>query len=151
MNDAPPRRNTSNAGFSMGLVGGMIVVIVFLILMLIDQGTNKGDVIGFLIQLLVGFFIGQAAAEKQHFRQEDDPAHLEGVAAAGMGAALITFIITWIFIIIRGIVRDALGVFIFTEPISLCFGIFLNGLLMIAIGSWAGKKVDKRYRTDVEY
>lgn len=152
MNDYEKPQRRMNAGFSSGLIGGLIISVVFLIFTLIDENMdNRTDSLVFLIQLAVFFFIGQSAAERQYYAQIEDPEPLEGVIGAGKGAALIVCTITWIFIIIRGIVRDSMGVFIFTDPVGLFFVILINFLIAIAIGTWAGKIVEKRYRLYNEY
>ncbi len=146
-----PRRRT-NAGFSSGLIGGLIIAAIFLFLMLIDKNMdNRTDSLAFLIQLFVFFFIGQSAAERQYHNQIEEPEPLEGVVGAGKGAALIACTITWIVIVIRGVIRDSLGVFIFTDPVGLFIAILANYLLALAIGTWAGKIVEKRYRLYNEY
>ena len=130
-----------HAGFRYGFIGGAIMIVAHLILLLIFQGGSGGDWIAFLLAWIVYFFLGQSAAEAQYEQQKES---LD--APGGIGAALVTSLIVWIYVIIRGIVRDAFGVFILAEPISLFCAITLEVLIAMAIGSWSGGMVDKKYR-----
>ncbi len=135
-----------HAGFRYGFTGGIFMVVVHHILLLIFQGGNRGDWIAFLLGWVVYFFLGQSAAEAQYEQQKESLDATRGIQAAGVGAALVTSIIVWIYMIIRGIVRDAFGVFILAEPISLFCAITVEVLIAMAIGSWSGGMVDKKYR-----
>lgn len=135
-----------HAGFRYGAVGGIIMIGVHLFLLLINQGTNRGDVLAWIIQLAVYFFIARSAAERHHSAQIDDPEHLRGVVGAGVGAAVVTSVIVWLFIVLRGIFRDALGITVIVEPISLFCIIVFDVLLALGIGAWNGNAVKNRYR-----
>jgi len=139
-----------HAGFRYGFIGGAIMIVAHLILLLIFQGGSGGDWIAFLLAWIVYFFLGQSAAEAQYEQQKESLDATRGVRAAGVGAALVTSLIVWIYVIIRGIVRDAFGVFILAEPISLFCAITLEVLIAMAIGSWSGGMVEKRYKIDSE-
>lgn len=144
-------KKSIHAGFRYGFTGGIIMVVVHLILLLIFQGSNSGDWIAFLLGWIVYFFLGQSAAETQYEQQKESLDATRGVRAAGVGAALVTSIIVWIYIIIRGIVRDAFGVFVLAEPISLFCAITVEVLIAMAIGSWSGGIIEKKYKIDLEY
>ncbi|MBM4424665.1 MAG: hypothetical protein FJ030_14980 [Chloroflexi bacterium] len=149
---SPRRRNIfQHAGFRMGAVGGVIMIAVHLFLLAINRGTNNGDVLAGLLQLVVYFFIAHNAAEQHHATQLDSVDHLRGVQGAGVGAAVTTSILVWIYIVVRGIFRDAFGITVIVEPVSLCFTIFIDVLLALGIGSLGGGLVAKKYRGNTNF
>lgn len=143
------RRNNlfRHAGFRVGIVGGLIIVGVHLFLLLINRGTNNGDVLAWLLQLAVYFFLSRAAAEQHYQAQRDEVEPLRGVRGAGVGAALVTSLCGWLFIILRGVFRDALGITVIVEPVSLYCLIVLDVLFALGLGAWGGGAVEKKYRT----
>ena len=144
-NPNSPKRKI-NAGILIGLIAAAIMVFVQLFFLLIFTGTNTGDWIALGIQLFVYFFASQAAAQRQYNSQERDIDPLRGVRAAGIGAAITTSLLMWVYIIIRGVVRDALGIDVIIEPFSLFCMIVVDVLLAIGIGAWGGSIVVKKYR-----
>jgi hypothetical protein len=70
------------------------------------------------------------------------------VKAAGLGAGLTASVLVWVYIIIRGVVRDAFGISIIVEPFSLCVGIFMDVVIAIALGAWGGNSIAKKYSVD---
>ena len=135
-----------HAGFRIGAVGGSVMWGVHLILLLIFQGTNQGDLLAWIIELFIYFFAGRAAAQRHYDAQRDEVDALRGVQGAGTGAALITSLLTWVFIIVRGIVRDASGFMVLVEPFGLFCMIIVDVLIALGLGSWAGKMVAKKYQ-----
>jgi len=98
--------------------------------------------------IVVYFFASQAAAQR-HYDTNISTNNIEplaGVRAAGIGAAITTSLIMWFYIFVRGIVRDALGIQILIEPISLFFMIVVDVLLAIGLGAWGGTIVVNRYK-----
>jgi hypothetical protein len=143
-----PKRSKIHAGFLVGLIAAAIMVVVQLFFLLIFRGTNNGDWIALGIQLFVYFFASQAAAQR-HYDTNISTNNIEplaGVRAAGIGAAITTSLIMWFYIFVRGIVRDALGIQILIEPISLFFMIVVDVLLAIGLGAWGGTIVVNRYK-----
>ena len=140
-----PKRKM-NAGILVGLIAATIMICVQLFFLLIFKGTNTGDWIALGIQLFVYFFASQSAAERQYRQQEREVEPLRGVRAAGIGAAITTSLIMWLYIFVRGIVRDALGITISIEPVSLFCMIVVDVLLAIGLGAWAGGMVEKKYK-----
>lgn len=146
----PRRRNIfQHAGFRVGAVGGLIMIAVHLFLLAINRGTNGGDGLAGLLQLGVYFFIAHNAAEQHHNVQRDSVDHLRGVQGAGVGAAVTTSILVWIYIIVRGVFRDAFGVTVIVEPVSLCFVIAFDVLAAIGIGSLGGGLVARKHRGNI--
>ena len=140
----PQRR--MHTGFRLGLVGGLLMWGVHLILLLIFQGTNQGDFLAWGIQLFIYFLIGRAAAQKHYDDHIDQLDALRGVQGAGTGAALVTSILVWVFIILRGIVRDATGFMVLVDPIGLFCIVVIDVLIALGLGSWAGKTVVIKYQ-----
>lgn len=149
-----PRRGNifRHAGFRVGAVGGTIVIGLHLFLLLVNRGTNDGDVLAWLLEIGVYFLVARVAAS-QHYElnlRESAIEPLRGVVEAGVGAAIVTSIVTWGFIILRGIFRDAFSITILVEPISLFCVIVLDVLLAIGLGRWGGNSVAGKYRGFVD-
>jgi len=137
-----------NPGFRFGLFGALLMILVNLLLLLIFSGDTIGDLVSWFIQLFIYFLFARTAAESQYRKNADrgDFEHLRGVQAAGIGSALVTSILMWIYIIIRGIVRDAFGIFIIAEPISLFCLVIIDILIAMGIGAWGGNTIAGKYR-----
>lgn len=144
----PEPRKRANPGFTVGFIGGLVMIFVSLAVFFMNGAETDGDLLVWFIQLVVYFFLGRAAASQQAERQRHtyEPAH--GVVGAGVGAPLVTSIMMWIFIILRGIVRDALGMFIAIEPVTFCGWIILDVVLALGIGGLMGRSVEKQYRAN---
>ena len=141
----------SNPGFHYGLIGGLILVVFRLLLMFLFRSPTGGDLLAIFLAWFVYYFIGRQAAQKQFEKQQDELEPTRGVRAAGTGAALVTSILVWIFIVIRGIFRDALGIFVIVSPVGLFCAVVADVLVALGIGSWAGKRVARRYQIRVDY
>jgi hypothetical protein len=141
-----PNRKRLNAGIAVGLVAAAIMVVVHLFFLLIFNGENRGDLIALGIQLGVYFFASQVAAQRQYNNQERDIEPLRGVRAAGIGAAITTSLLMWCFIILRAIVRDALGIQIDPQTVTVFCMVIVDVLLAIGIGAWGGGIVEKKYK-----
>ncbi len=139
-----------NPGFRFGFIGAIIAISINLMLVLIYSGDTRGDGIAWFFQLIVYFFVSHGAAESQYNSniRWGGMEYLRGVQAAGLGAGLITSALVWAYIIIRGIIRDAFGIFILVEPFSLCCFILVDVLIAMGLGAWAGKSVAKKYGVD---
>lgn len=148
-----PKKKRIHPGFTYGLVGALLSISVNLILLLINSGDQRGDSLAWFVQLIVYFFISRSAAEAQYRynQQRGDFEYLRGVKAAGLGAGLTTSILAWIYIIIRGIVRDSMGIFVFMEPFSFACLIVVDVLLAMALGAWGGGSVAKKYDIGSSY
>jgi hypothetical protein len=127
------------------------MVAVHLILLLLNQGENRGDVLAWLIQVGVYFFLSGSAAEQHYRAQQNNMSPLHGVKGAAVGANLVTSAIVWAYIIVRGIVRDAVGIFVFVEPISLCLVIAFDVVVAFAIGIWRGSAAENRHGGHLNY
>lgn len=142
-----PKRKKMHAGIAVGLVGVVVMIAVHLVLLLIFQGRTGGDWIAHGIQLLVYFFASQVAAQNHYNGQERSPEALRGVKGAGIGAAITTSLLIWLFIVIRDIVLDAMGITPFIEVVTTFCIVVADVLLAIALGSWGGAIVEKKYKT----
>jgi len=140
-----------HAGIVAGLVGALVMIAVHLVLLLIFHGHIHGDWIAHGIQLIVYFFVSQVAAQNHYNGQERSPEALRGVRGAGIGAAITTSILMWLFIVIRDIILDAVGLTPFIEVISTFCIVVIDVLLALAIGSWGGSIVEKKYKIFDDY
>jgi len=147
----PSKRRKIHAGFLVGMIAAMIMVAVQLFFLLIFLNTNNGDLIALGIQLVVYFLASQIAAQR-HYDGNVSTNNIEplaGVRAAGIGAAITTSLIMWGYIIVRGVVRDAMGITVTVEPFSLFCMIVVDVLLAIALGAWGGTIVVNKYKTKI--
>ena len=136
----------ANAGFRVGIIGGLFIVFLHLINLIVFRSRNSfSDLIIWLVQLISYFFIGKAAAQKHYDRSLDGYSDLQSVQSAGTGGPLVTSFTVWIFIIIRGILLDAFGFFVIMNPVGLFCYIFTDVLIALGIGSLAGKSVVKNF------
>jgi len=143
MYDTRPKKRM-NAGFTVGLLAGLVMIIVSLAVFFMRGSETDGDVFVWLLQLAVYFFAGRMAADRQAEAQRHTYEPGRGVVGAGVGAPLTVSGMMWVFIIIRGLVRDAMGMTILMEPVTFCGWIILDVLLALGIGGWAGRAVFKQ-------
>jgi hypothetical protein len=146
-----PKRKKIHAGFLLGLIGASVMVVIHLFFLLIFRYIVIGDWIALGIQLVVYFLVSQAAAQRHYDSQERSPEALRGVRGAGVGAAIITSLLTWMFIVIRDIVLDAIGQTPSIEVLTTFCIVVVDVLLAIAIGSWGGSVIEKKYKAFDNY
>jgi hypothetical protein len=146
-----PERKKIHAGFLLGLIGASVMVVIHLFFLLIFRYIVIGDWIALGIQMVVYFLISQAAAQRHYDSQERSPEALRGVRGAGVGAAIITSVLTWMFIVIRDIVLDAIGQTPSIEVLTTFCIVVVDVLLAIAIGSWGGSIIEKKYKAFDNY
>jgi hypothetical protein len=137
-----------NPGFRFGFVGGLIAIVINLFFVLINGGDNRGDLLAWIMQILIYYFIARAAAENQAQvnNRSGQFEILRGVTGAGVGAALVTSIMVWIYIIIRGVVRDSFGVFVIVEPVGLFLIILIDVLIALGLGALGGSQVARHHQ-----
>ncbi len=151
--DDSPRRPSPlrNTGVRVGLVTGLIVIALHVFLLLVNRGSNEGDVLAWLLEMVVYFLAGRTAAE-QHFQaQRDSFDPLRGMPGAAVGAALTTSLLVWIYIIGRGVFRDAFGITVLVEPISLYCMVVVDVLLALGLGTLGGRTVIGKYRGSADF
>lgn len=134
-----------NEGFKVGIVGGIGFSILNLLLFFMSGGNTGFDFPVWLLQVISYFFLGTLAARRQLEKQIHTYEALRGVKGAGVGAPLVTSLVVWLYIIVRGVVRDAIGIFIAVEPFSLCAVIFIDVFLALFLGQIAGERIDREY------
>jgi hypothetical protein len=135
-------------GFTVGLAGGLVMMLISLAVFFMNGAETNGDLLVWFLQLVAYFFLGRIAAGQQAESQQHTYEPTRGIVGAAVGAALVTSIMMWIFIIVRGLVRDALGYFIVIEPFTFCGWIILDVSLALGIGGFAGRSVEKQYHAD---
>lgn len=135
-----------NEGFRVGLVGGIFASLLHLLLPLFSQGAAWGELLAWVLQWFLYLVVARSAAQRQYDKQQMEFDPLNGVQGAGTGAALVTSILTWIFILIRAVVVKAMGDFVIVEPVSLYCIIVIDVLVALALGTWSGNSVAKKYR-----
>lgn len=146
-NDLEPQKR-SNPGFQVGLVGGVIMIFASLAVFFMNGADTDGDLLVWFIQLAVYFFLARIAASRQADMQTSSYEPMRGVEGAGVGAPLTASVMMWIFIILRGIVRDAMGMTITIEPVSFCGWIILDVVLALAVGGLTGRAIVKQSQSD---
>lgn len=143
-----PKIRRRNMGFRYGISGGIIMVVIHLFLLLLFQGTNRGDLLALFLSWFVYFMVGRMAAQAQYNIQREDLQPLRGVGEAGRGASMVACVFIWGFIVVRGIFRDALGVFIIVNPVGLFVAMLVDFIIAMGIGGWAGKTILDKYRVN---
>jgi hypothetical protein len=133
----------TNPGFRFGLIGGLILGFLFFIQIILKK--NVFDIPIIIISIPVYFLLGRSAAMAQYEVQRESFESVGSVQSTGMGAALTAVVIVWLAIIIRAIIRDAMGVQILTDPVSLCLDFGASGGSATLMGSLGGKSVVKQY------
>lgn len=137
-------RRRSNAGFRLGLVGGLVVVGVNAVLGFALQNWNTADLIAWFLGWVVVFIVARQAAERQYRAQRDELAPGRHVRGAAVGAALITVVLVWLFIFGRDVVRDTPGLF----TVLSCARVPFDVVLALGIGSLAAAGVGRPYESD---
>jgi hypothetical protein len=145
--DSYSKRRT-NPGFVVGFAGGLVMIVISLTVFFMNGADTDGDVLVWLIHLVVYSFLGRIAASQMAEMQQDSFEPTRGIVGAGIGAPLVASVMMWIYIILRGIVRDAMGIYIVIEPVSFCGWVIIDILLALGIGGLAGKTVQNRYGAD---
>jgi hypothetical protein len=140
------RNRNINEGFRVGLIGGIVSALMHLLLPLFSGGAVWGELLAWLIQWLLYLLVARSAAQRQYDKQQLQINPLDGVIGAGVGAALITSILTWLFILIRAVVIKATGDFVIVEPISLYCIVVLDVLVALGLGGVGGRSVANKYR-----
>lgn len=139
-------RRSSNifrhAGFQVGAMGGVILGIIHWALLL----TINVDWLAWVVHPFMYFMLARAAAEQHHRAQQDLVDHLRGVQGAGVGAALVTSIVTWVFVVMFFIFGDTLGANVVISPINMYCGVVIDVLIALALGAWGGSRVVRKHQ-----
>lgn len=146
-NDLMPLKS-KNAGFQVGLVGGIVMIFTSLAVFFMNGADTDGDTLVWFVQLIAYGFLARTAASRQAEMQARTYEPTRGVQGAGVGAALTTSAMMWIFIIVRGVVRDAMGMTIMIDPLGFCGWIVLDFVLALAIGGLIGGAIVKQVKSD---
>jgi uncharacterized membrane protein len=142
--DLEPRKRSNifrHTGFRVGFIGGILMILVSLAVFFMNGADTGGDLLVWIIQLLVYVLLARIAANRQADLQSQTYEPVRGVVGAAVGAPLTASVMMWIFIIVRGIVRDAAGMTIIIEPIMFCGWIIFDVLLALGIGGMIGRSV----------
>ena len=137
----------SNAGFRLGSVGGLVIVGVIAILGFATQNWNTADRWGRLIGLGVAFAVAHQAAARQYRQQRAGLEPTRNVRGAGVGAALISIVIMWLFIIARDVIRDRPEMFTLTS----CVRVPIDIALAIGLGHMASGWLVRRHERGDAY
>jgi hypothetical protein len=139
-------RKITHFGFSYGFIGGVVLIIIHIIFLLLFQGSFAGYLIAVLIGWLIYYIVAVAAAQRQAniYKFEVGPAN--STKSVGVGAALITSLMAWIFTFIRNLILDAQGNLVMVEPCTLCFAIVADIAIALAIGAFAGNSIENQNR-----
>ncbi len=134
-------RRRSNAGFALGLVGGLVVAGTNAVLGFALQDWNTADLIAWLFGWVVVFIVARQAAGRQYRAQIDQLGPARHVQGAAVGAALITVLLAWLFVFGRDVLRDQPGLFTVVSCVRVPFDV----AAALALGSLAGAGVARRH------
>lgn len=129
-----------NAAFRVGVIAGVVMIVVHLTLWVALRDMGSADFVAWIIEWFVMLFAARSAAQQQHATQRESLEPLQGVQGAGIGAALITAVIVWLFIIVRDL-------FFATEFFSVALGILripLDVIIALALGALGASSVLRR-------
>lgn len=140
-------RRPPNAGFRLGFVGGLVVVGVIAALGFVTQNWNTADRLGRLTALVVVLIVARQAAGRQYRQQRASANPARNVRGAGVGAALITVLVMWLFIFARDVARDQPGAFTLTS----CVRVPLDVALAVGLGHLAAGGVARRHERSDAY
>ena len=134
-------------GFRFGFLGALLTILLHQALPFISRGEAWGEGLAWVLQWAIYYFTGRSAAQQQYNAQQNGLDAMRGVQGAGVGAGLVTSLLTWIFILIRAIVLYESGTFVIIEPISMYCIVVIDVCLAIALGAAAGRSIANKYRT----
>jgi|CXWK01.1.fsa_nt_gi uncharacterized membrane protein YfcA len=137
-------RRRSNAGFRLGLVGGLVVGGSNAVLGFMLQNWNTADLIAWFFGWVVVFIVARQAAEQQYRVQRNELEPGRHVRGAAVGAALITVLLVWLFIFGRDVVRDQPGLF----TVFSCARVPFDILLALGIGSLAAAGFSRGHQSE---
>lgn len=138
-----PRR-PMNAGFQVGLMGVLLMAFINLLVFFLN-GDSRGDFLVWLFQLVVYYVLGRLASARQAELQRHTYEPGRGVSGAGIGAALVTSIGMWIYLILRDVFRSALDAVVFLWPLLFCGWVITDVLLALGIGSLAAHSISREH------
>lgn len=143
--DLPANRNIfGHPGFQMGLVGGVLMILFHLILLVINQMENRGDLLAWIAQIILYVVIAQTAASKQYQQNQSNlfgEDQSSGIVAAAMGAAFMTSLWVWAFLLARALIADAVGIRILFNPVWVFCNVLLDIILAASIGTAVGNRM----------
>ena len=134
-------RRRSNAGFRLGLAGGLVVAGMNAVLGFALQDWNTADLIAWLFSWIVVFIVARQAAERQYRAQRNELEPGRHLRGAAVGAALITVLLVWLFVFGRDVVRDKPGLF----TVISCVRVPFDVALALGIGSVAAAGLGRRH------
>ena len=134
-------RRRSNAGFRLGLIGGLVVAGTNAVLGFALQDWNTADLIAWLFSWIVVFIVARQAAERQYRAQRNELEPGRHLRGAAVGAALLTVLLVWLFVFGRDVVRDKPGLF----TVFSCARVPFDIALAIGIGNLAAAGFGRRH------
>lgn len=138
-------KHSGNFGISVGLTFSVILLLIHAIVDWLNEGVSQGDGILWLFQIVIYFVASLTAANAQFKSQIESDNQLKGVANAGRGAAMITCVVMWIYIVVRSVVLDDPGMFAAGGILPFCGFVLLDFIVAVAFGSWGGHIVEKQH------
>lgn len=150
-NDNSNRKSNQNLGFKYGLIGGFLIAMMFLVMMFLTKFSDRGDIVVVILSLPLFYGLARSAAEAQFNQQRNSMNPLAGVEGAAQGAAMISCVLGWVFIIARLIFQDSLGYLVIMNPLSTFGMMVVSFSLAVAIGRAAGSQVAKKHSNRFDY
>lgn len=130
-----PGPTPGSTALRVGIMAGINLILIHIMAWLITQDVGAGDVIGWLVGWFVVFMAARAAATKHYNAQRSAIEPLHGTQGAGIGAALITTFILWLFIIVRNLAGGG-------DSFANIWGVLrlpVDLFLALGLGTWGGR------------
>lgn len=137
-----------NRGVLVGLVFSVILILVH---GFIDfrNGSSRADFVLWLFQFIVYFIASLIAANSEYELQknsnEPTDKSLKELPNAGRGAAMIIWVLLWVYIIARSLLWNDSGMFGDAGVVAFVVFVILDFVVAIALGSWGGSIIAKQH------
>jgi hypothetical protein len=149
-NFSTPGPKPGSTALRVGILAGIALILIHVAAWLVTEDVGTGDVIGWVVSWLVVFVAARTAADQQYRAQSDAIEPLQGVQGAGIGAALITTFILWLFITSRNLMGSG-------DAFTNAWGILripVDLFIALGLGAWGSRlqahkdQVDKPFYKD---
>lgn len=140
--DSQKKDGPGQVAFQVGLVAGLLMALIHLVFMLITQDRNSADFIAWIFEWVVIYFAARTAAVRLLKSRQNSFSltPTSGVTGAAVGAALITMVLDWVFIVLRDVILDVPSFATTIGLLRLPVDVFIS----LGLGVWAGNGISGR-------
>ena len=130
-----------NTGIQTGIAFSAFLLLIHAIVDWLNSGYSQADGVLWFFQVFIYFIASLTAANAQFRASQDSDKEVEhmGIVEAGRGAAMITCLAMWAYIVVRSVVLDDAGMFGGSGILPFCGFILLDFIVAIALGNWGGR------------